>query len=200
MGSIRNLTSGKLLKQTIGNHKYLVVNLGRYEDGRRINNVLCVHRIVAIAFLPNPDNKRCVDHINTVRTDNRVDNLRWVTHKENNANPLTFAKMLQSHKTTAYLEKIHSQQRKEIYRSEDFKRRCRECNIEYMRPVICVETGEVWESMHAASRALNVSLSRIACSCRRSAKGTKMLTKMNGVLVHHYQYYKPETSNQENKN
>ncbi len=48
-----------------------------------------VHRIVAETFIPNPEGKPCIDHINTVKTDNRVDNLRWVTHKENDNNYLT---------------------------------------------------------------------------------------------------------------
>lgn len=47
------------------------------------------HRIVAIAFLPKPNGKDYVDHINTIRHDNRVDNLRWVTPKENANNTQT---------------------------------------------------------------------------------------------------------------
>lgn len=42
-----------------------------------------VHRLVALAFIPNPENKKEVDHINTIRNDNRVDNLRWVSPLEN---------------------------------------------------------------------------------------------------------------------
>ena len=48
-----------------------------------------VHRAVAELFIPNPDNKPCIDHIDTNTFNNNVDNLRWVTYKENQNNPLT---------------------------------------------------------------------------------------------------------------
>lgn len=65
-----------------GYRRYLLVI-----DGHRKN--VFAHRLVAEAFLENPDNKRVIDHINTKRTDNRVSNLRWVTHKENSNNKLS---------------------------------------------------------------------------------------------------------------
>ena len=48
-----------------------------------------VHRAVAELFIPNPENKPCVDHIDTDKHNNILWNLRWVTYKENNSNPLT---------------------------------------------------------------------------------------------------------------
>lgn len=45
-----------------------------------------VHRLVAMAFIPNEHNKPLVDHINRNTKDNRVENLRWVTVKENGLN------------------------------------------------------------------------------------------------------------------
>lgn len=84
------------------NHIIEVSNEGRVKDNgvlidfskrhpTRYHQVhlLYVHRMVAELFLPNPDHKPFIDHINTNRLDNRVENLRWVTQTENMGNPLT---------------------------------------------------------------------------------------------------------------
>jgi len=64
---------------------YLSVALMRNNKSKTV----FVHRLVGNAFIPNPHNKPQIDHINTISTDNKVSNLRWVTQAENNANILT---------------------------------------------------------------------------------------------------------------
>ena len=82
-GSIRNSRTGKIKAPTQHGDGYLVFRA----DAIRYTKL--VHRIVAETFIPNPENKPCVDHINGIRSDNRVENLRWVDHKENMNNPVT---------------------------------------------------------------------------------------------------------------
>lgn len=75
-GRVRNSKTGKEYKG-IMNSGYIRICIKKFYR---------LHRLVALTFIPNPENKPVVDHINHDRLDNRVENLRWATISENNLN------------------------------------------------------------------------------------------------------------------
>jgi hypothetical protein len=80
MGNVRR--DGKVLKSIISNNGYMIIGL--------YTNSTCktktIHKLVALAFIPNPDNKLTIDHIDRNKLNNRVENLRWATYSEQNIN------------------------------------------------------------------------------------------------------------------
>ena len=65
------------MTDTSGYYHVMLYNKGISKD-------VSIHRLVALAFIPNPDNKATVNHINCDRSDNRAENLEWTTYRENN--------------------------------------------------------------------------------------------------------------------
>lgn len=75
-------SKGKFLKPSVDTRGYLRVWL--YKLGKR--KTCNIHRLVCQAFIPNPDNKKCVDHIDRNKLNNWKSNLRWASDSDNNRN------------------------------------------------------------------------------------------------------------------
>jgi len=97
-GSVFNKKRNIFKKPAINIHGYKYVNL--YKNSKQKN--FTIHRLIAIHYIPNPENKREVDHINRIRTDNRIENLRWVTPSENNQNKGMASRNTSGHKNICY--------------------------------------------------------------------------------------------------
>ena len=72
---IRKKKNNKVVSEYVENNGYYRLSLNKKKYLK--------HVLIAIQFIPNPNNLPCVDHINHIRTDNRIENLRWATYKDN---------------------------------------------------------------------------------------------------------------------
>lgn len=126
-GNIRNIKTQKILALNKEEGRYSFVGL--WNNKKRTN---CrVHRLVAIAFIPNPDNKPQVNHKNLNKHDNRVENLEWVTPKENMK---------------------HKFQQCNYNRGNGFNTG---------RKIKCIETKQEYESVRSAALKTNISKSNL---------------------------------------
>lgn len=84
-GNVRSLErngtikGGRMMAKVLDNYGYYMCKL----RNKNIIKMPKIHRLVAQSFIPNPDNKPQVNHINGDKLDNRVENLEWVTSREN---------------------------------------------------------------------------------------------------------------------
>lgn len=101
-GDVRNDKTGQIKKPYINsNNGYLMVDL--WENNKSIKRT--IHRLLAEAFIPNPENKPTVDHKDGNRTNNSLSNLRWATYSEQNSRFNTYGVRSERIKVVHYEEK-----------------------------------------------------------------------------------------------
>ena len=139
LGQVRNDISGKILSQRIQQgYKHVTLSLGNgKQKGCR------VHRLVAIAFIENPDNKPYVNHIDCNRSNNIVENLEWVTPTENSQKAVIEGRYLNSSHLRAVVQY--------------------DLNGNKLR---------TFESATEAARQLNLQQSKITACCKKDRRRT----------------------------
>lgn len=159
LGNVRNDITRKILKKNT--HKktgYEQITLRI--DGK--SKVLSVHRLVCLEFIPNPDNKKYVNHIDGNKTNNQLDNLEWVTASEN---------MLHDYRV---LNRMPAQLGISI--SEKAKLKISKKNKGRLngaaRAVKCITTGEIFDTLTEAANKYGLSLGNLSSACQGKLKST----------------------------
>lgn len=163
-GLVRNKNRNTILVPKMSRAGYLRVTL----CGKEGQKTVCIHRLVAIAFIPNPEGKPTVNHKDECKTNNNVENLEWMTNAEQNVHGTRISR---ARANTDY--KARNIDYNEVARKHDYSRQdmCgRKCVATY-------KDGEligVFLSQKKASIVTGVSTSKIS-SCvtgyRKQSKG-----------------------------
>ena len=158
-GNVYSKRKNKYLKQIVNKYGYCKVTLQK----NKLKKIYSIHRLVAQAFISNPNNLPQVNHINGIKTDNRVENLEWVTAKENMNNAVEiglFENVRKIQKENAIknnLSKYH------IIANEKTKKKV----IQYDKNNKLIK---VYESISEASRQTGIKIQGISYVCNKKRK------------------------------
>lgn len=204
LGQVRSLSYGrskniKIRKLTNNGNGYMKIGLWKNNKGKEIY----IHRLVAQAFIPNPDDKPEVDHINTIKSNNRLWNLKWVSYSENNNNLLTLRHMSDAKKgkplSEEHKRRIGESGKKkwqnEEYRnkmtgenhwnygkhhSEETKQKMRDNHADLKgskhskaKKIYCIELNKSWDSITECAEELGLNRANIISCCKGRQKTVK---------------------------
>lgn len=195
LGHVRSLKGGhrrgKLLKPCTDSDGYYIVGLSKPDaSGKSIARTLKVHRLVAMAFIPNKLGLPQVDHINGIKIDNRVENLRWASAYDNRNNPVT------RDNSRASLLAYYGSERHRT----GLKKVAAIMRSKYAKHVLDTLTNTIYASIHDASKFTGIGRKEISLSCKRHAINDYHPHKINKVPVkNRFHYVSSEVYNQTHK-
>jgi hypothetical protein len=160
-GEVVNVKTGKTIKHKITKDGYHRVTL----CGENGHKTFSVHRLVAIAFVPNPENKPTVNHINEDKNDNSVENLEWATWREQNVHG---TRLKRARENTNY--KTRRINYAQVAAKHDYLSQARAM----MKPVTKLDKDgqiiETYDGMGVAARANGLNASHIHKCCNGRSK------------------------------
>lgn len=145
---------GKKLRPRINQFGYSKAVI--YFNGKKSNEF--THRIIAFCFIPNPLNKPQVNHINGIKTDNRVENLEWVTNSENQRHAFNNGLM---EKSKASRVESGRKLGKKYGKITGYALGKKYGKINTAKKVINIVTGEIFISASEAAKSINVNPSTL---------------------------------------
>lgn len=153
LGRIKNNKRQRIVKGGLDTYGYRQVTLCNSGAKKHFT----IHRLVALHFIPNPENKPQINHINGIKTDNRAVNLEWVTQQENQDH---FWRVINSEVNRANRVKAH-------------KGKGLLSDNPNSKKVIRVEDGKVYNTLKEAGLDIGVRYNKISNVCAGRAKTTK---------------------------
>ena len=182
MGRVRNDRKNTLMGNSYDSKGYYRVALSK--NNKR--HARRVHRLVAMAFIPNPQNKEQVNHLDGNKTNNVVSNLEWCTNQENQDHYWEYldngnrSKKISKRVKEAYKKNPNLSVQKRIAFQKNKAKIIEGTKLKLSKKIIRVEDGKIYNSISDASTELNISDGNIIAVCkgkRRAAGG------------YHWKYY-----------
>ena len=152
MGNVRNVRRNKLLRLPKTNNRYIRVVLSK----NGIKTGFQVHRLIAQAFLPNPDNLPQVNHKDEDKTNNNVDNLEWCTAKYNTNFGTRNIRAKETAIKNGYYTGLSKEEYRKKYRDKN-KEKIREKQRGYMRKYYENNKEKVREHMREYRKKIKIN-------------------------------------------
>lgn len=188
-GRIRNSIRNKILKQTKVRNNYLVVSLHKNKQKR-----FYVHRLVAIAFIPNNNNLSEVNHKDENKENNHVDNLEWCNKEYN----LTYGTRIDriSNKKRGVPKSPEAKQK--ISKTRIKNKSAKGANNPNCKKVILLTTSEIFDYMNQAAEKYGIYKDSIRRCCQGKFKYAGKLENGAKLIWMYYEDYIKLTNNKDN--